>query len=141
MQRRKFIQQGCKFCIAVSAGGLVVSLLESCSTIPVFTTTSLNRTVSVSLEQFAINPYIIVRPTDFSYDIAVIKKSSEEYVSLMMRCTHADNAVRFNGQEFKCNLHGSIFDLSGNVEKGPAEKSLVVLKTELTEKQLIIKLI
>lgn len=141
MLRRKFIEQGCKMCLALSAGTMLVSFLEGCSTIPVLKMTSTNRTIAVPIEQFALNPYVIVRPLDYSYDVAVLQKNQTEYQALIMRCTHADNAVRFNGEEFKCNLHGSVFGKNGNVEKGPAEKPLVALKTELNNQKVIINLI
>lgn len=138
MERRDFLFKGCALCLG---GALISSLLESCQSIPIFKTTSQNKRLTIPLDQFKENNFLIVRPSDVSYDIAVIRNKEAEYRSFVMLCTHADNPVRFNGKEFSCNLHGSLFNNNGEVEKGPAEKSLVSLFTQKENNFLTIKLI
>ena len=140
MERRKFIQSGCNLCLAVTGGSLLVSLLNACTPMPVYKVNSENKKVKIPLDLFAINDYLIVRPSNVTYDVAVIK-SGDVYHSIIMKCTHADNQLRFNGKEFKCHLHGSIFSRSGDVETGPADKNLIHLTTEKHNDSLIISLI
>lgn len=138
MDRKDFLKKGCSLCI----GGSLFSLfLESCQSIPIYKTTIENKKLVVSLDHFKENNFLIVRASNVSFDIAIIKSSDVKYRSFLMVCTHADNPVRFNGKEFFCNLHGSIFNRNGEVEKGPAEKSLISLVTELADNFLTIKLV
>lgn len=138
MERRDFLLKGCTLAIG---GTLLTSLLQSCQSIPVFKTVSENKMLKVPLDQFKENNYLIVRPSNVSYNVAVIKKNENDFQSMMMVCTHADNPLRFNGKEFRCSLHGSLFNKNGNVEKGPAEKSLTLLKTKVENNYLTINLI
>ena len=138
MERRDFLLKGCTLAIG---GTLITSLLQSCQSIPVFKTVSENKMLKVPLDQFKENNYLIVRPSNVSYNVAVIKKNENDFQSMMMVCTHADNPLRFNGKEFRCSLHGSLFNKNGNVEKGPAEKSLTLLKTKVENNYLTINLI
>jgi Rieske Fe-S protein len=138
MQRRNFIKTGCALCLATGAG--IVSFLESCSPLPLFKTTSSGKKIFIPLTEFSKNNYLIVRPSDLRYDLAVIKVSETEFKSMVMICTHAENALQFNGNEFRCSLHGSMFTRLGNVKKGPAEKSLPSLHTKIENNQLVVSL-
>lgn len=137
MERRDFIIKGCSLCF----GGTLISVfLESCQSIPIFKTISQNKKINIPLDQFRKNNFLIVRPENVAYDIVVIKQNETEYHSYVMLCTHADNPLRFNGKKFSCSLHGSIFNNNGEVEKGPAEKPLLSLITQLENNSLTIKL-
>jgi Rieske Fe-S protein len=137
MERREFLKKGCIFCIG---GTLLIPLIESCTNIPVYKTTAKDNILQIPIEQFLTTNYIIVRPTNVDYNIAIIKESNVEYKSFVMICTHADNMLRFTGKEFSCSLHGSIFDINGRVKRGPAEKSLIALNTIMESNALRVKL-
>ena len=124
----------------VCLGGSFLLLLDACQPLPVYKTVSENKKLRIPLEQFGENNFIIVQPSDLNYDIAVLKNSDTEFQSFVMVCTHADNPVRFNGQDFKCSLHGSIFNRNGAVSKGPAEKGLIALITSKENNSIIITL-
>jgi len=140
MDRRKFLINSCSACFALAGGSVVASLLQSCSPMPVFKIQAADNKAVVPIENFLQSDYLIVSPEKYSYNVAVIK-SGTEYRALIMKCTHADNPVRFDGKTFSCNLHGSVFDKSGNVEKGPAEKSLFQLIEDKKNDSIIIHLI
>jgi Rieske Fe-S protein len=137
MERRTFIKNSCIFCVG---NAIALPFLNSCQSIPIYKTTSLNKKIKVPVTAFGESNYLVVKPADINYDIAVMKKSNSEYFSLVMNCTHADNPVIFTGKYFQCNLHGSTFSIYGKVEKGPAEKSLVRLQCELIENEININL-
>jgi Rieske Fe-S protein len=124
----------------MTGGTALISMLDSCTALPLYKTISENRKIKIPVSQFEKSDFLIARPTDYNYDIAVIKNGNS-YLSLVMQCTHADNSLRFNGNEFYCNLHGSVFNKTGEVEKGPAEKRLISLKTEVQENELLVTLI
>lgn len=140
MTRREFLKDGCSLCLALSGGTFLLSALDSCTPIPIFRAQSENHRVKIPLQKFTDVGYLIVRPSDYSYDVAVLK-TNDEYKAFIMKCTHADNPVKFDGIEFRCNLHGSVFDKTGKVEKGPAEKPLFILQTMKQDDYLIVSLI
>ena len=138
MERRDFLLKGCALCLG---GTFMTAFLESCQSIPIFKTVSKNKVIEISLDQFNKGNFLIVRPNNTTYDIAVIRHTDNEFKSYVMVCTHADYPLRFNGKNFSCNLHGSLFNNAGEVEKGPAEKSLLSLKTQLENNLLRIILV
>ncbi len=137
MERREFIRKSCVFCMG---GSFLMPLLESCGSIPVYRATSNDNPIHIPLDQFLNTNYLIVKSSNIDYNIAVIKNSETDFKSFVMVCTHAENMLRFNGKEFTCSLHGSIFDSNGKVEKGPAEKSLFTLKTTIENNSLLVNL-
>ena len=141
MERRKFIRDGCGLCIGLAGGSALMSLLNSCSPVPFYKTVSADSKLSVPLSQFGESNYMIAQPSDLSYDVAIVKTGEASYISFIMKCTHADNPVRFNGKEFRCDLHGSIFSRLGEVKTGPASRNLIRLRTEKKEDTLIIHLV
>ena len=138
MQRRNFIKTGCALCLATGTG--IVAFLESCTPLPLYKTTSSDRKIIIPLTEFIKNNFLIVRPSDLSYDLAVIKVNETEFKSLVMLCTHAENPLQFNGNDFRCSLHGSMFNRLGKVEKGPAERALTSLKTKIEDNLLVVSL-
>ena len=140
MERRKFIKDGCLLCLAIGGSASVISLLESCSNYPVYKTKTELKKVKVPVSQFELSDIVIASPSDLPDDIALFKIGEEKYRALLMKCTHADNPVQFNGDKFRCNLHGSVFNRSGSVEKGPAEKPLIELTTIVYDSTVYISL-
>ena len=138
MDRRKFIKTGCLVCVASGTG--IITLLDSCTPIPMYKTSTSDRKILVPLTEFSKYNFLIVRPGDLNYDIAVIKVSDSEFKSMVMVCTHAEYPVQFNGKEFRCSLHGSLFSSTGKVKKGPAEKPLTSLKNKIVDNLLIVSL-
>ncbi|UOD35113.1 Rieske 2Fe-2S domain-containing protein [Deferribacteraceae bacterium V6Fe1] len=53
-------------------------------------------------------------------------------------CTHLGCNVAFNKEGFACPCHGSKFDISGNVLKGPATRPLGKKKFKTTQDEIII---
>ena len=117
-----------------------MSILNSCSPVPFYKTVSKDSMLSVPLSMFGESNYVIAQPSDLPYDVAIVKTSESNFISFIMKCTHADNPVRFNGKEFRCDLHGSIFSRLGEVKTGPASRNLIRLRTEKSNDMLIIQL-
>jgi Rieske Fe-S protein len=70
--------------------------------------------------------------------MAVHKKEDGTYGVFLLRCTHMDNEIHLSADGFVCNMHGSTFDKSGNVLKGPAEKPLEQYRAIPNEENLVI---
>lgn len=140
MERRQFIRSSCKLCAGIAGASVFSSLLISCSPLPIYNTAYNDKLITVPLSEFAKSDYVLVRCSNLNYDIAVIKQQDGNYTSLYMQCSHAENPVDFNGNEFTCSLHGSIFFKTGDVKRGPAEKPLISLKTAVESDHILIHL-
>ena len=122
----------------VVGAGLVLGDLTSCSSLPVYKTEIENSTLKVPLSLFTENTFRIIRPENFDYDIAVQKQKDGSYNALLLRCTHAANQLTYTGSGYSCNLHGSKFDATGAVTRGPAEHSLKKFPTRFSKDVVVI---
>lgn len=138
LERRDFLKTGCRICLLGAATLTFGDLLSACGTpAKVFSTTMNNNQVNVPLSRFATDDTQIISVQHFEYEIAVRKKN-DQYEALLMQCTHQNNQVVRTGSGFYCSLHGSQFDQDGNVKKGPAERPLPRLRTEIVQDHLVI---
>jgi Rieske Fe-S protein len=142
MERREFLGKGCTLCLLGAAGWLLPAGIAGCaaSKPAVYKAPIINKQVLVPLSLLAAGNIQFVRPQGWLYDIAVQKTAEEQYLALLMRCTHMDNPLYANKGTFTCNTHGSVFDQNGQVKKGPAEKPLKHFSTLVNEKNLVINL-
>ena len=73
---------------------------------------------------------------------AIILIKTEEYQirALSAVCTHLGCIVDYRPSEklFKCNCHGSVFDLTGKNIAGPAPRPLQPYRTELKDDNIIV---
>ncbi len=138
--RRAFIKQSCAVCAAGLTLGWLTTQLTSCvSALPIVKAENKQGVISVPLSSFdeKINT-VIVRNGQLEFDILVVK-SGETFHALQMKCTHQDNPLTATASGLFCSVHGSTFDLDGNVTKEPALRALKKYKTELTEDSIVIK--
>ncbi len=64
---------------------------------------------------------------------AILIRSDQGFRALSLVCTHLGCTVESNADGFSCPCHGSLYDLQGNVTRGPAGKPLASLRVEVTE--------
>jgi len=69
--------------------------------------------------------------------IAVIRKNQEIY-ALNLTCTHLGCTVNATPKGFVCPCHGSVFNTSGDVVKGPADRPLKRLTVEKQSGDVLI---
>ncbi len=128
--RRKFIKDSCTVCAGMLAFTAIASLLSSCAALPVYSTTVKDNLIQVPLESILPDEQMkIIRSKSLAYDILLVLKQDKKHISFLMKCTHQDNILVATKQGMVCNLHGSHFDLNGDVKIGPASKPLKRLKT------------
>ena len=128
-------------CIALSSGFLLSALLDSCKTpLGVVKTSSKDDVVTIPIKEFELNDYKLVRVNNYDYDLAVQKNSNGTYTTMVLMCTHAGQPLTRTGKNYYCALHGSQFDHEGHVTKGPAEKDMMLLPTQIIKDQLTIQL-
>ena len=58
--------------------------------------------------------------------------SQSGFTALSLVCTHLGCTVEQKENGFECPCHGSRYDVSGNVLRGPAQKPLRSLRVEIT---------
>ncbi len=138
--RRKFIQEGCKACLLLGAGFLISELTACGPASQILRLPISGDTIHVPLAEFAKQPMLIVRPEGWVYDIAVRKSDAGLYEALFLQCTHQKNQVIPEGNGFLCPLHGSRYNIDGQVKKGPAELSLRKFPVQEASGDLIIQL-
>jgi nitrite reductase/ring-hydroxylating ferredoxin subunit len=139
MQRKDFIKSTCNFCLLGAAGLLLPDLIGCSPAIPVFKTTVINNNqIQIPLTIFDRSPIQFIRPKGWYYDIAIQKKEDSTYSAILLKCTHQDNQLIAVGNGFSCSQHGSQFDKTGKVKKGPAEKPLREYTTVINQGLLII---
>ena len=137
MERKEFIKKSCTVCLAIGAGWMLTEL-AACAHLPIFKGQVKDNKVIVPLSLFATTDVQIVSVKGLDYDLSLRKEKNGSYTALLMRCTHADNALNSAGNGYVCTLHGSAFDKEGAVTQGPAEQSLKRYKTEVNTTDIII---
>jgi Rieske Fe-S protein len=140
IERRKFLTSACKACLLAGAGFLISDLASCSPSSKVIKLPITENAVRIPVSAFSTEPMQIVRPEGWIYDIAVRKNSTDQYEALLLECTHQQNQLMVNPTSFRCSLHGSEFNLNGQVVKGPAELSLKKFTTLLDQGQVVIKL-
>ena len=82
-----------------------------------------NPTLVAPVARFAVGSAVKV----WHYDQPVIVMNTKlGYFALSAKCTHLGCLVNWDekGQQLRCPCHNAVFDIQGNVLKGPAPKPL-----------------
>jgi Rieske Fe-S protein len=137
LERRSFIKNSCAFCVSIAAAGILQSL-QGCSPLNLYHAEAVQNKVTIPVNLLSNDNVLITRMKNLDYDIAIVKKSTQQFDALKLICTHANNELQFTGKNFLCPLHGSTFDIHGMVTKGPAENQLTKFRTELVDENLIV---
>ena len=139
IDRRQFIKSSCSACIGAAATGLLFSQLTSCApAFPVYKAKFDKGIIQVPLTSFETSNLVIVRDLQMDFDILLIKKSSEDYQAIYMKCSHQSNPLTATSSGLFCSAHGSSFDLDGKVRTEPATGPLQKFKTELQDTNVTI---
>lgn len=139
--RREFIKQSCTLCLSVLGASVLTTQLTSCKPLPIYKGTLINKVIDVPLSSFNQGDNVlIVRSGNLQFDIALIKKTENDYSALELKCTHQANSLTATKSGFLCAAHGSTFDLEGKVTKEPALVPLKKYKTQLTTTSILINL-
>lgn len=140
MNRRNFIKSACTVCALGLAGMALPTLLSSCATTEVFEASATAGKIVLPLGIMAERKTRIIRVAQLVNDIALCYSRDGELTALVMQCTHFPNLLVFRGPGFYCSVHGSSFDLAGEVTHGPAKQPLKQLQTMVAGDSIIIKI-
>jgi cytochrome b6-f complex iron-sulfur subunit len=134
MQRRDFIEKTGIACVGILAGG---GLLSSCTPLYYAQYSIEDNRIKIAKTEFVEHDYVIIKNEKLPAPIYVLK-TEEVYTAVLMLCTHKACEVTPFGQELHCPCHGSEFDNTGTVLKGPAEEPLKKFKIESDDRNLFI---
>lgn len=72
--------------------------------------------------------------------VVLFRTETNQVHALSAVCTHLGCIVQYqpNEKQFKCNCHGSIFDISGKNIAGPAPRPLSPYRVELKDDSVIV---
>lgn len=143
MQRRTFLKASCSFCLLAATGSMLSALpaLAGAKNKVFKTTLNDNNQAEIPLSLFEESTLQFVRIKGTYYDIALHKEEDGTYTALLMKCTHMDNQLTITGEGFRCSQHGSEFDKTGAVTKGPAEVPLTTYPTTVNETSVLITIL
>jgi Rieske Fe-S protein len=140
LERRKFLTSACKACLLAGAGFFISDLTACGPSAKIIQLPIIQDTVRFPVTSFATESIQLIRPSGWYFDIAVRKTGTNQFEALLLECTHQQNQLIASDNGYKCNLHGSQFNLDGQVVKGPAERSLKHFSTSLDQGQVVIQL-
>lgn len=78
-----------------------------------------------------------------NFQIIIVRPEANDYVALSRICTHGGNVLSYNPKRniLQCNNYNhAIFNLEGEVVKGPAEEPLHVYQMRVENNNLVITL-
>ena len=145
MDRRDFLINTCKACIATSAAA---TFFPSCSATKYIEGNLTNDGLLLNAEEFRIkvngNPkyhsFLIIRNEALQFPICIYRFNEMNYSALWMRCTHQGTELQVSGDYLQCPAHGSEFNNQGNVTNGPADNNLRSFPVVVNQGQLFIDL-
>ncbi len=69
--------------------------------------------------------------------LLLARPAENEVVAFSAVCPHQGCTVAPDDQQFTCPCHGSQFELSGDLKRGPAERGLTPFAVELVDGQVL----
>lgn len=146
MNRRDFISTTCLTC---AAGIGLSALLQSCtsnkyvvSSIGEKNVITLKKTEFTTVKKGKTKElrFILLKPENWAFPIAVYKMQNDQYGSLLLKCTHQGCELNAYETTLVCPCHGAEFNTKGDVTTGPAEKSLTTFVTTSDNDNIYIQL-
>jgi cytochrome b6-f complex iron-sulfur subunit len=153
--RRHFCARTCRAAAVAALGGSLATLLESCgggaagptspsgggaAYLPIVNGTASGSSITVTVTGTAlatVGTLALVRTS--AGDVLVARTGTDAFTALSATCTHqACEITGYAGQDFLCPCHGSEFDTSGRVVRGPAFVALPQFQTQFANEVLTI---
>ncbi len=148
--RREFCLLALQAGGAVALGGLLGSVLQACNpannpgdapALPVINATLSNSTITISTASGSplagVGSAALVQYTGGS--LLVAHTGQDAFTALSALCTHQTCVITgYSGGTYTCPCHGSQFNTSGQVTRGPAGSPLRSFPLQSANNQLVI---
>lgn len=69
--------------------------------------------------------------------VLLVRPTADEVVGLSAICTHQGCTVVPDSGALACPCHGSVYELTGEVRRGPAEEALAPFAVTVTDGQVL----
>lgn len=147
MDRRHFIKSSCLAC-AGSIG--MITFLDACTSQKYVSNYTLkeNKLVvkkteftSFKKEKSIQLKFILIKPENLPFPIALYKDGETNYKALLLQCTHQGCELNPHETMMVCPCHGAEFNPKGQVTQGPAEIDLKSFITSHDNEYIYIQLL
>lgn len=128
-----------------TAGALVAGGLGGCASLQTVPVSSRGGVVRLVLSDYpqleGPGGSLLIQPPDLEHHLFVLAQRDGGYAVISPVCTHQGCSVDVSGDRMACPCHGSEYDRTGQVLKGPAERALERYPAELSSTgELVIRL-
>ena len=130
MDRKQFIKACGISCLGLSTSTFA---LTGCASVYSVQGTVSNKTISFPKDSFLqtkksgekiARQVVVVNVDNLKFPVAVYDDGNDKYTAVWHKCSHQGNEVSVHGDSLSCSAHGSEYDRSGKVTKGPAKEDL-----------------
>ena len=145
--RREFCTHALTFVTAASllesCGGSPTSPSSTAAALPVVAAAVASNAISINIDATpalaSVGSAALVQTSNGNYLVARV--AQDTFTAMTAICTHEACTVnRFQSGTFQCPCHGSEYNTSGTVTKGPAPSALKRFNTQFTNSVLTISL-
>lgn len=95
---------------------------------------------SIKKEKKSQLKFILIKPENLAFPIAIYKEGETNYKALLLQCTHQGCELNPHETTLVCPCHGAEFNTSGQVTQGPAEIDLKSFITSHDTEHIYIQL-
>ena len=147
MDRKQFIKTCGASCLGLAGISLATT---SCASVYSVQGMAIEKTISFPKESFVetkksgekvARQVVVVNVDNLKFPVAVYHNGNDKYTALWLKCAHQGNEVSVHGDLLSCSAHGSEYDRSGKVIKGPAKEDLRKFNVRADQTTLYIELL
>lgn len=146
MERRDFIKSACLTCVGSMSA---TWLFQSCTPQKYITNIIVkDNKLVIKKSEFAVvkkdktihQKFILVKPENTQFPVAIYKLNDNEYTALYLQCTHQGCELSPHETTMVCPCHGAEFNPKGEVTTGPAETNLKSFLTTTDNENIYVQL-
>lgn len=137
MNREAFLKRCASFTAGVACFDILV---VGCSSLPYIEFSFDGASAIVKKSAFGEKEFVLLNVDSLPAPVYISKQGDNDYVALLLRCTHRGCKVQPAGDILECPCHGSRYTRTGIVVRGPAPNSLKQLPVEIGPEYLRVSL-
>ena len=115
-------------------------LLQGCTSLTYVNATLVGERLVVNKLDLVNNKYVLLNHPKLMAPLYLKDPGNDQYLAILLLCTHKGCDVKPAGGIFVCPCHGSEFNSNGEVLQGPAEERLAIYDTSSDHSYVYINL-